>query len=69
MSSSTDATAQTCSMLHTLALVDSMAPAGRQAVALALAVVPGALQSLLNVLKVRLCMEAFGNKCHDAMQH
>lgn len=51
MSSSTDDTAQTGSMLHILTLVDSMAPAGRQAVALALAVVPGALQSLLNVLK------------------
>ena len=56
MSSSTNDIAQTGSMLHTMTLVDSMAPAGRQAVALALAMVPGALQSLLNVLKVRLCM-------------
>ena len=60
MSSSTDDAAQTGSMLHTLTLVDSVAPAGRQAVASALAVVPGALQSLLNVLKVRLCLQDFG---------
>ena len=69
MSSSTDDTAQTGSMLHTLTLVDSMAPAGRQAVALALAVVPGALQSLLNVLKVRLCMQAFGPQRCGARRH
>lgn len=69
MSSSTDDTAQTGSMLHILTLVDSMAPAGRQAVALALAVVPGALQSLLNVLKVRVFMHAFGHQRYNARQH
>ena len=68
MSSSTDDAAQTGSMLHTLTLVDSMAPAGRQAVALALAVVPGALQSLLNVLKVSCACRLLNQRC-DARQH